>query len=60
MNFGDSGYDGDELLDFVVGVESQFYPQLGNLYLRRIEAWGTARREKLALEKPEEQDSVPR
>jgi hypothetical protein len=28
------------LLDFVVGVESQFYPQIGKLYERRIEAWG--------------------
>jgi hypothetical protein len=28
------------LLGFVVGVESQFYPQIGKLYERRIEAGG--------------------
>ena len=60
MNFGDRGYDRDDMLGFVVGVESQFYPQIGKLYQRRIEAWGTARREKLALEKPEEQHPEPR
>ena len=55
MNFRDRGYDREELLDFVVGVESQFYPQIGNLYQQRIEAWGAARREKLASEKSEEE-----
>jgi hypothetical protein len=29
-NFG-KAYDLDEMLDFVVGVESQFYPQIGTL-----------------------------
>jgi hypothetical protein len=51
MNFGHSGYDRDEMLDFVVGVESQFYPQIVVLYQRRIDAWAAARREKLALDK---------
>jgi hypothetical protein len=60
MNFRDRGYYRDDLLGFVVGVESQFYPQIGNLYQRRIEAWGTSRREKLALEKPVEQHPEPR
>ena len=27
------------MLRFVVGVESQFYPQIDALYRRRIEAW---------------------
>jgi hypothetical protein len=38
MNFRYGGYDPDELRDFVVGVESQLYPQMGKLYKRRIEA----------------------
>jgi hypothetical protein len=49
MNFGHSGYDRDEMLNFVADVESQFYPNIGALYERRIEAWATARREKFAL-----------
>ena len=42
MNFGYDGYDLDRMLRFVVGVESQFYPQIGELYERRIEAWAAA------------------
>ena len=38
MNFRYGDYDPDELRDFVVGVESQLYPQMGKLYKRRIEA----------------------
>ena len=59
MNFGHSGYDRDEMLDFVVGVESQFYPQIGVLYQRRIDAWAAARREKLSLDKVKDQDLKP-
>jgi hypothetical protein len=59
MNFGRSGYDRDQMLDFVVGVESQFYPQIGKLYERRIEAWGAARREKLTLERAEGEHPEP-
>lgn len=47
MNFGYSGYDRNEMLDFVVGVESEFYPQIRELYEQRIETWGAARREML-------------
>lgn len=43
MNFADSGYDVDEMQDFVVGVDSEFYPQLGGLYRRRIDAWAADR-----------------
>jgi hypothetical protein len=50
MNFGHSGYDRSELLGFVAGVESQFYPQIGALYGRRIEAWAAAQR-KVALDR---------
>ena len=59
MNFGHSGYDRDQLLDFVVGVESQFYPQIGKLYERRIEAWGAARREQLALDRLKQTELFP-
>jgi hypothetical protein len=44
MNFGEEGYDIDEMQAFVVGVESEFYPQLGELYRRRISAWAATRR----------------
>ena len=37
MNFGWRGYDHEKMQAFVVGVESEFYPQIGQLYERRIE-----------------------
>ena len=43
MNFGRSGYDVNEILSFVVGVESRLYPQIGTLYAKRVVAWATAR-----------------
>jgi hypothetical protein len=48
MNFHDRRYDRKAMRDFVVGVESQFYPQIGRLYDLRIEAWGAERRAELA------------
>ena len=48
MNFGWRSYDREQMQDFVVGVESEFYPQIGRLYDLRIEAWGAAQRAKLA------------
>jgi hypothetical protein len=48
MNFGGSGYQPGDLLDFVVGLESEFYPQIGELYERRIDAWGAAKRKESA------------
>lgn len=39
MNFGGSGYDLDRMLSFIVGVESQFYPQIATLYAHRISTW---------------------
>jgi hypothetical protein len=50
-NFRYGGYDRDELLGFVVGVESQLYPQIGT-YERRIETWAAARRERLRSDRP--------
>jgi hypothetical protein len=58
MNFASRGYDEDAMLAFVVGVESQFYPQIGDLYERRIEAWGAVRREVLGFNKPGEESPV--
>ena len=35
----DAGYNLEQMLRFVVGIDSQFYPQLSGLYRRRIQAW---------------------
>jgi len=59
MNFRHRGYDRDDLLGFVVDVESQFYPQIGELYQRRIEAWAAAQREKLALDRLKKAELFP-
>jgi hypothetical protein len=59
MNFRNRGYDRDQLLGFVLGVESQFYPQISELYERRIEAWAAAQREKVQLEKTQERNAEP-
>jgi hypothetical protein len=48
MNFAWRGYDHEQMQGFVVGVQSEFYPQIGRLYELRIEAWGAARRAELA------------
>lgn len=39
MNYGDDGYDLDEMQEFVVSVDSEFYPELDWLYRRRIAQW---------------------
>jgi hypothetical protein len=59
MNFRHRGYDWDDLLGFVVDVESQFYPQIGELYERRIEAWAAAQRERLALDRLKKAELFP-
>jgi hypothetical protein len=59
MNFGHDGYNLDRMLRFVVDVESQFYPQIGELYERRIEAWAAAQREKLALDRLKKAELFP-
>ncbi len=46
MHFGDTGETVEEILDFVVVVDSQFYPQIGELYTERIKRWVAERREK--------------
>ncbi len=42
-NFGRDGYDLERMHRFVIGLESEFYPQFGKLYRRRIDAWAAAR-----------------
>jgi len=36
MNFSEDGYDEDEMQSFVVGIDSEFYPQLEHLYRSKI------------------------
>jgi hypothetical protein len=43
MYLADCGYDLGRMLDFVVAADSQFYPEFGSLYGRRIISWGTRR-----------------
>jgi hypothetical protein len=49
MNFADRGYHLDEMLRFVIRVDSQSYPQIYELYERRIETWATDRRAELDI-----------
>ena len=48
MNFSDGGYDRDEMSDFIIGIESEFYPQIDLLFYQRIEEWAVTRRECVA------------
>jgi hypothetical protein len=43
-NYGDDGYDLDEMQDFVVSVDSEYYPELDWLYRQRIAAWAAEQR----------------
>ena len=36
MNFADDGYDASQMQAFVVGITSEFYPDIGKLYRKRI------------------------
>jgi hypothetical protein len=56
MNFDD--YDVEEMLRFVVSVDSPFYPQIGQLYEQRIRAWASARRAELGLDRVDQGDVV--
>jgi hypothetical protein len=53
MNFADDGYPLEQMLRFVVAVESEFYPGIGALYEERIRAWTAARRASLGLDDEE-------
>lgn len=59
MNFGDAGYGLDEMLRFV-SVDSQFYPQIGELYERRITEWAAVRRRESGLHGEEDGNLEPR
>lgn len=43
-NYGDDGYNLDEMQSFVVSIDSEFYPDLGWLYRRRIASWAAEQR----------------
>ena len=47
MNFGGRGYDVEQMLDFVVGVDSEFYPQIRTLYEGKIKEWATRKKASL-------------
>ena len=59
MNFGDSGYRLDQVLRFVVSIESPFYPQIGELYGHRIKAWATDRRTEMDMRADDEEPRRP-
>jgi hypothetical protein len=42
-NFGEHGYDVEEMLGFVVAIESEYYPELDRLYRERITSWAARR-----------------
>jgi hypothetical protein len=39
MNFNHAECDVEQMQRFVVGIDSEFYPQIGLLYRRRIQGW---------------------
>jgi hypothetical protein len=43
-NFGDHGYDEEEVLGFVVAIESEYYPELDRVYRERITDWAARQR----------------
>ena len=43
-NFADDGYDVERMHDFVVAIESEYYPDLARLYRDRITNWAAGRR----------------
>ncbi len=43
MNFGDDGFNEEEMLNFT-SPSSEFYPEFGELYCKRIVEWGKQRR----------------
>ena len=57
MTFGDDGYDPEGIGSFA-SVTSQFYPQIGELYRRRIEVWTAERRRQCGIEDADEPEPV--
>jgi len=50
MNFGDGGYDIDQMLGFVVEVASRFYSDIGDLVTQRIIDWAKAKQAELGVD----------
>lgn len=42
-NFGHDGYVVEQMQDFVVAIDSEFYPELARLYRERINTWAAHR-----------------
>lgn len=57
-NFADTGYDIDQILRFVVEVDSQFYPDLDALYEHRVRVWAAKCRQQLGLDQAEGVESL--
>ena len=55
MNFADDGYDPEGIRSFA-SVTSQFYPQIGELYRQRIEAWTAERHEEHGIRADDDED----
>jgi hypothetical protein len=53
MNFGHAGFPVEDMLDFT-RVESEFYPAIGILYRRRIEAWAATRQAEQVIDRTRE------
>ena len=51
--FGRDGYDLEEMLRFLVAVDSEFYPGIDALYRHRITEWALAKRAELGLDELE-------
>ena len=54
-NYGEDGYDEDEMLAFV-RPSSEFYPEFGRLCYERIKDWGQAKRKALGIEVDEDEE----
>lgn len=59
-NFGGNGSDEDAMQAFVVGAESQFYPQFEDLYRHRLSAWAAKCRAAVASETASQASGVQR
>ena len=57
MNFGDDGRDVEGMQRFLIGVQSPFYPDIGELYRRRIDEWAADRRRESGVDEPDDEAS---
>lgn len=54
--FGNSEYSMEQVHEFIVSVESEFYPQFGPLYTQRITEWKARHMRDLACDEDEDED----